>query len=262
MCKFILLKLQSNQKMKITNILVLFFLPVFVFGQASFDKANELYQQEKFEEAAQVYEQILANGEHSVGLYYNLGNAYYKLNQVAPAIYNYEKALLLDPNNHDVKNNLTFARNMTIDEIKEVPKVGFTHWLSGFTSVFHYDTWAKIAVGFSFLLLFCFIGYYFSRKITFKRIMFSVMIVFLVLSVLSIVIAVFEKNQAQNNNPAIVFAESAFIKGEPKENSSSIAVIHEGNKVYVLESVDAYYKVELLNGSQGWVIKSAIKTLK
>ncbi len=248
--------------MKITNILMLFLLPISVFGQASFDKANELYQQEKFEEAVQVYEQILEGGQHSVELYYNLGNAYYKLNQIAPAIYNYEKALLLDPNNSDVKNNLTFARNMMIDEIKEVPKVGFTHWLGGFTSVFHYDSWAKIAVGFSFLLLFCFVGYYFSKKMILKRVMFSMMIIFLTFSVLCIIIAAFEKNQVQEDNPAIVFAESVSVKGEPKENSNNVATLHEGTKIYVIESVDDYYKVELLNGSQGWLPKSTVKTLK
>lgn len=246
--------------MKISNIvLVLFFLPIFAFGQTLFDRANELYQQENFKEAIQTYEQILANGQHSVELYYNLGNAYYKLNQVAPAIYNYEKALLLDPNNSDVKNNLTFAQNMTIDEVKEVPKVGFSHWLSSFTSVYHYDIWAKIAIAFSFLLLFSFVGFYFSQKIIFKRALFSTMVVFLVFSILSIIIAVFEKNQTQNNNPAIVFAESVAVKGEPKESSNNIAIIHEGVKVNILESVDEYYKIELQNGSQGWLIKSAAK---
>src|SRR5690606_34288434 len=141
---------------------ILFLFPILLFGQGSFNQANELYQQEKYQEAIQVYEQILDNGQHSVELYYNLGNAYYKVNKIAPAIYNYEKALLLEPNNADVKNNLKFAQNMMIDSFSEVPKVGFSNWLSGFTSVYHYDIWANIAIGFSFLVLLSFIGYYFK----------------------------------------------------------------------------------------------------
>ncbi len=249
-------------KMKTLKIIIAFFLPILVFGQASFDKANELYKQDKFEEAIQSYEQILESGQHSVELYFNLGNAYYKLNKIAPAIYNYEKALLLQPNNSDVKNNLKFAQNMMIDEIKEVPKVGFSNWLSGFTSVYHYDSWAKIAIGFSFLVLLSFIGYYFISKILVKRIFFGLAVLFLICSVLSVVVASFEKNQTENFNPAIVFSESVPVKSEPKQTSQNVALIHEGTKVYVLESLDDYYKVELPNGTEGWLIQSAVKTLK
>ncbi len=250
--------------MKTLNIklqIVFLLFPILFFGQTSFEQANELYQEERFEEAAQEYEQILQSGEHSVELYFNLGNAYYKLNQIAPAIYNYEKALLLSPNNA-VKNNLKFAQNMAIDDIKELPKVGFANWVSGFTSVYHYDTWAKIAVGFSFLLLLSFIGYYFLKKIIVKRVLFSMMIMFLVFSMLSMLIASFEKNQVQSDHPAIVFAESVVVKAEPKESANNLAVIHEGAKVYIVDSVDNYYKVELLNGTEGWLAKTAVKTLK
>jgi len=242
--------------------ILLFFLPILMFGQASFDKANELYKQDKFEEAIQAYEQILENGQDSVELYYNLGNAYYKLNKIAPAIYNYEKALLLQPNNSDVKNNLKFAQNMMIDSFSEVPKVGFSNWVSGFTSVYHYDIWANIAIGFSFLVMLSFVGYYFISRMALKRTFFGLALLFLACSVLSVIIASFEKNQTENYNPAIVFSESVAVKSEPNANSSNAALIHEGTKVYVLESLDDYYKVELPNGMSGWLLKNSVRTLK
>lgn len=247
-------------KVLLLNTLVL--IPFFLFGQISFDKANELYKQDKFEDAIQAYEQILESGQHSVELYFNLGNAYYKLNKIAPSVYNYEKALLLQPNNSDVKNNLKFAQNMMIDEIKEVPKVGFSNWLSGFTSVYHYDIWAKIAIGFSFLVLLSFIGYYFIPKVRIKRIFFGLTVLFLVCSLLSVLVSSFEKNQMEVDNPAIVFSEKASVKGEPKTSSSNVQIIHEGTKVYILDSVDDYYKIELLNGTIGWILKSDVKPLK
>ena len=247
-------------KVLLLNTLVL--IPFFLFGQTSFDKANELYKQDKFEDAIQVYEQILESGQHSVELYFNLGNAYYKLNKIASSVYNYEKALLLQPNNSDVKNNLKFAQNMMIDEIKEVPKVGFSNWLGGFTSVYHYDIWAKIAIGFSFLVLLSFIGYYFIPKIGIKRIFFGLTVLFLVCSLLLILISSFEKNQIEFDNPAIVFSEKVSVKGEPKTSSSNVQIIHEGTKVYILDSVDDYYKIELLNGTIGWILKSDVKPLK
>jgi len=241
---------------------ILFLFPILLFGQNSFDKANELYQKGNYQEAAQAYEQILENKQHSVELYYNLGNAYYKLNKIAPAIYNYEKALLLEPNNTDVKNNLKFAQNMMIDSFIEVPKVGFSNWLSGFTSVYHYDIWANIAIGFSFLVLLSFIGFYFISRIVLKRTFFGLAIFFLLFSVLSVMIASFEKNQKQNYNPAIVFSESVIVRAEPNSSSANAGLMHEGTKVYILESMDNYYKVELPNGIKGWVLQTAIKPIK
>ena len=62
-----------------------------------------------YEQAIVSYDSIEKLGYISSELYFNLGNCYYKLNKVAPTIYNYEKALLLDPLNEDAKNNLVFA---------------------------------------------------------------------------------------------------------------------------------------------------------
>ncbi len=248
--------------MKTLKFILLFFLPILMFGQTSFDKANELYKQENYQKAIDTYEEILESGQHSVELYYNLGNTYYKLNKIAPAIYNYEKALLLEPNNSDVKNNLKFVQNMMIDSFTEIPKVGFSNWLSGFTSVYHYDVWANIAIGFSFLVLLSFIGYYFISRMVLKRTFFGLALFFLVCSVLSVMIASFEKNQNQNYNPAIVFSESVIVRAEPNPSSANAALMHEGTKVYILESLDNYYKVELPNGVKGWVLQTTVKPLK
>src|SRR6478735_3169028 len=129
------------------NILYILLLTTQVFyAKGEFDKANELYRKDQFEAAAKGYESILKEKVHSAELYYNLGNCYYKMNKVAPAIYNYEKALLMNPDDKAILNNLKFAQKMQIDEIKEVPTVGFEKKILNLTSEFHYDTWAWIAV--------------------------------------------------------------------------------------------------------------------
>jgi tetratricopeptide (TPR) repeat protein len=242
--------------------LIVFLLPIFVFGQASFDKANELYIQENYAEAAKAYEEILTTDQHSVELYFNLANAYYKLNAIAPAIYYYEKALLIEPNNKDVRNNLKFAQNMTIDEIVVISKVGLSEWIQDFTSVYHYNVWAKIAIGFSFLVLLAFIGYYFISRIILKRLFFGLAILFIIGSAITVMIAVFERNQNEKYNPAIVFVESVALTGEPKSDAKTLVIIHEGTKVILLETLDDYYKVKLLNGTEGWLLKNAVKALK
>ena len=246
------------------NILYLFLLISQVFfAQGRFESANALYQKGQYKEAAQVYENIIKEDKlHSAELYFNLGNCYYKLNQVAPSIYNYEKALVLKPNDPETLNNLKFAKKLTIDEIKEVPKVGFAKMIQNFTSIFDYNTWAKISVVLGFVFLLSFIGYYFSNATLVKRIYFVGMFVILIAFALSISAGMSEKSHFDNDRVAIVFSELSQVRNEPQKSGNGIILLHEGAKVYVLESIAGWKKIELTDGTQGWIDSSTIKEVK
>lgn len=233
-----------------------------IWAQNGFEKGNALYQKGDYQAAIEAYQSVLGGKQQSAELYFNLANCYYKLNQVGPAIYNYEKALVLHPGDAEIQNNLKFAQKMTIDEIKEVPQVGFAKLLRDFTGIFHYDSWAWIAVGFATLFLLFFIGYYFSQITLSKRIFFVGMFVLVFLILISILAAVFEKNHDLRERPAIVFAESAQVKGEPKTTSSDVFILHEGTKVYVLESLENWRKVALTDGAEGWIESGNIREVK
>ena len=229
---------------------------------SSFEEGNQYYQKENYKAAVASYESIINSGQESAEVYFNLGNAYYKLHQVAPAIYNYEKALLLNPNDEEIKTNLDFARKMTIDDIKVIPKVGFHKLISDFTSSYYYDTWAWIAVVFAFLFLAFFAGYYFSQQAVVKRIFFFGMFVWILGIGLAASSGFYEKNRMTNEKPAIIFAEATALKNEPKVNSPDATVLHEGTKVYILESIANWKKVELTDETTGWIEESAIKEIK
>lgn len=232
------------------------------FAQNGFDKGNALYQKGKYEQAVTAYESVLKTKEHSAELYFNLGNCYYKLNKVAPSIYNYEKALLLNPDDTEIQNNLKFAQKLQIDDIKTVEKVGFSKVIEDFTNTFHYNTWGGITVGLSFLFLVFFIGYYFSQITVSKRLFFFGMFFVMLLLIVSVAAAIFEKNQYNNDQPAIVFSEIVSVKSEPKNGATDAFVLHEGTKVYVIESLDNWDKIQLTDGNEGWIENSAIKRLK
>lgn len=246
------------------NILYLFLLVLTtsVLAQNNFEKANKLYQAAQYQEAVEAYQLLVKDNQQSAELYYNMANCYFKLNQVAPSIYYYEKALLLNPNDTDIRNNLKFAQKKTIDEIKVVPKVGFGKLLRDFTASYHYNTWAWITVGFGLLFLVAFWGYYFSSLTVVKRLFFSAMFLFLVCIFISLGAAFFEKQHDLNDQPAVVFAEQTEIHAEPKKNSPSVFVLHEGAKVYVLEKLNNWRKIQLTDGTEGWIDQEAIKTLK
>ncbi|MCL9805926.1 tetratricopeptide repeat protein [Flavobacterium amniphilum] len=241
--------------------IVLLFTQVF-WAQDAFEKGNELYQKGNYEQAASVYQNILDSGHESAEVYFNLGNCFYKLRQTAPAIYNFEKALQLEPNDCEILNNLGFAQKMTIDHIEEVPKLGFSKLFSDSTSLFHYDTWAWLSVVFAFMALLGFSGYYFSNTTTLKRVFFSGMLFSLLFVILSVFAGFFEKNRLEKESPAIVFAEEIIVKSEPNASAPDAFTLHEGTKVYALETVGNYKKIQLLNQKEGWIVKSAIKELK
>jgi len=243
-------------------IFILLLSTQFFFAQSSFEKGNALYQKGQYEQAISAYNSVLASKKHSAELYFNLGNCYYKLNKVAPAIYNYEKALVLNPNDTEIANNLKFAQKLQIDEIKVIPTVGFSKMVHDFASIFHYNTWAWISIGFSILFLLFFIGYYFSQIALYKRIFFFGMFALIGLLLISVSVAISEKNDFENEKPAIVFAEMAFVKSEPQNASNTIFTLHEGTKVYVKETLENWKKIQLTDGTEGWIEKTAIKEVK
>ena len=245
------------------NILyILLLLTQVFFAQNGFEKGNTHYEKGKYTEAVAAYEGILKDNKQSSELYFNLGNAYYKLNKVAPAIYNYEKALVLNPNNKDAINNLKFAQKRTIDEIKVIPKVGFAKLVRDFTGVYHYNTWSWIAVGLVMAFLLFFVGYYFSRVTVSKRIFFFGMFIFFILVIISVLAAFFEKSYFDNERPAIIFAEKSDVTSEPRNGDKPIFVLHEGTKVFVFETLGRWKKIQLTDGTEGWIDSSAIREVK
>ena len=243
-------------------VYIFLFISSFLFAQSGFEKGNVLYQKGQYEQAIQAYESVLDSRQQSADLYFNLGNCYYKLNKVAPSIYNYEKALVLAPEDVDITNNLKFAQKLTIDEVKEVPKVGFAKLLHDFTGMYHYNTWAWISIVFGLMFLGFFIGYYFSLAAVLKRIFFFGMFVWVLFLLVSVGAAIFERNHFVTDRPAIVFAEVTEVKSEPQKASPATFILHEGTKVFVKEILGKWKKIELTDGTEGWIESEAIREVK
>ena len=244
---------------------LLFFIVLinqFLFAQNLLEKGNSLYKKGDYQNAITAYENVFRSKKHSAELYFNLGNCYYKLNKVAPAIFNFEKALLLNPDDAEIQNNLRFAQKRTIDDIKIVSKVGFRKLLSDATMRYHYDTWAWIAIGFSGLFLAFFLLYFYMMRTLPKRLLFTAMIMAFFGTIICIAAAYFAKNIFDNNQPAIVFSEKTSVKTEPKTEAPDSFVLHEGTKVLVLENLDSWKKIELADGKTGWILSSAVRMLK
>lgn len=236
-------------------------IPVLAQNEALFEKGNTAYNQGNYDEAIESYEAILSNGETSAELYFNLANAYYKLNDVAPSVYFYEKALQLDPNDKEILNNLEFARNMAIDDIEQVEKGGLTKIINDTISILSYNGWAKTAVACSILFAVLFLLYYFSAGTRFKRLYFTFSMIILVITIASVGFAFQQESYIESSNFAVVFAEEAPVRSEPNLRSDELFLLHEGTKVEVLETFQDWVRLELANGAVGWIDKNDVRFL-
>ncbi|WP_299712324.1 tetratricopeptide repeat protein [uncultured Tenacibaculum sp.] len=227
----------------------------------TFKKANSLYKNGEYKKAAELYEEIITSKKVSSELYHNLANCYYKLNEVGPSIFYYEKALLIDPLNEDAKNNLVFAKRLALDRIEELPKSVLQKFNSNYISKISYNNWAKITVFLSFLAAFLFISYYFSSSPTRKRLFFTTSVLSTLLLVISLAISYHQYNKSANTIEAIIFSSEVSVKNEPTKNGDEVFVIHEGAKVRVLDEVDDWQKIRLADGKIGWLKSNDIKIL-
>lgn len=227
-----------------------------------FVTANNLYKNEKFEEAIKQYKQIESQEVVSSELYYNLGNSYYKLNKVGPSIYYYEKALKLDPLNQDVKNNLVFAKRLALDNIEELPQTVLQKFNKKYLQKLSYNQWAVVVIVFSFLGGLLFLLYYFAYSSSRKRLFFVTSMTCFILLAISIFITYNQYSFSKKNKEAIVFAEKTEVHNAPTLNSEEVFTLHEGTKVIVLDAVDNWKKIKLADGKLGWIIASEIKELE
>lgn len=247
------------------KLLVFCLLCVATFGLAQdsalFDQGKANYKAEQYLQAIQNWKKVLDNGNHSAALYFNIANAYYKLNEVGPSIFYYEKALQLAPNDTEIKTNLAFAENARVDAIEPLPTSVFSKWYSSAAGLFHYDGWALLSVFFSSAFVILFLVYYFVHQENKKRLFFTLSLLSVVFCLTAFTMAYMTYNDVQKDQPAIVFTEEIEIKAEPKLNSSTVFTLHEGTKVQILENDGDWLRISIANGKDGWIPVSDLKKL-
>ncbi len=248
-------------KQLLLAIALLFVSSNFAQNGPLFEQGKELYKAEKYQEAVNSWMKILENKHHSADLYFNLGNAHYKLNNIGPSIYYYEKALALAPNDSDIKNNLAFAQNATVDDIEPLPQTIFNKWYSNLAEILTFEGWAKAVVVFSVVFAVLFLLYYFSFSEERKRLFFVTSMLSILLFGIALSMAFSTYKDTINNQPAIIFSESIEVKEAPSLGSETSFTLHEGTKVQIKEKDADWALIEIANGKDGWIPLSDLKEL-
>ncbi|MCB9017771.1 MAG: tetratricopeptide repeat protein [Prevotellaceae bacterium] len=224
-------------------------------------KANAAYGAEKYEDAVSQYEDILKSGSESSAVYYNLGNSYYKLGKIAPAILNYERALLLNPNDEDVQYNLDMAKAKTVDKIEGVDRFFLLRFVENVESLFSSNGWAIVSIV-CFILMLVLAGLFvFSRMVTLKKVSFFAGLFVLLLCVVSMYFSGNEKDRITLHEYAVIFAPSVTVKSSPDESGNDIFLLHEGTKVKVKGDFGKWIEIQLEDGTTGWVQKTSAERI-
>lgn len=226
-----------------------------------FNAANKLYQQEEYMKALDLYQQIEKQEMQSSELFFNMGNIYYRTNQVAPSVYYYEKALRMSPNDKDIRFNLSFANTMVLDNIEPLPKSLGQKFMDSVVLRFTYETWAKISVSLAFIFAILFLLYHFSYSTSKKRIYFITSILSVIFVTMSLFFSYRNKHYVDNKIEAIIFSAQAAVKSAPTNSSDIYFELHEGTKVLVLEALDNWKKIKIADGKMGWIKESDLKEL-
>lgn len=225
-----------------------------------FSTANAAYKQADYKKAISTYLELVSSGKVSAELYYNLGNAYLKDEQVGSAILYYERALRLNPSDGNIQKNLELAREEVATPITEVPEFFILRIWKAFARIFSPLIWMIIQVLLALLLL-C--GIYLWRLVPDEKQKMKGFLIML-FSFLILLVAYFAGRSASyelSRKDAGIIMTNDSLRSGPDSRADEIEPLSSGVKVRVLDSIDEWYKVSLVNKEQGWIRKSAIELI-
>ena len=231
-------------------------------GAQTKSQADDLYRKEKYEQAAAIYEKILKKDGVAAAIYYNLGNCYYKMDEIPRAVLNYERALLLNPGDEDIRANLVLARSKTVDKTTIASEMFFVTWWRALVNSMSINAWIICAVSSFVLMLIGLLVYFFVQKVALRKVGVYGAFVMIFLVLISNIAAYYQNELIENRMTAIVMSPSVTVKSSPAINSTDLFVIHEGTKVIILDNqMKGWREVKFEEGKQGWVPKEAIEEI-
>jgi tetratricopeptide (TPR) repeat protein len=212
--------------------------------------------------AAKTWSDIRALGVESPELYYNLGNACFKQDDLAHAILNYERALKLDPSYSDARFNLEFAQGLVQDKIEAVPEFFLSIWGRKLCWLLPSDTWAVLFLVLLAVTLGCVLLFLLGRSVAARKGGFAAAIVALVLSVLCVSFAFWQRADYRKADSAIVTRAVTTVQSSPgRDSAKDLFVLHEGTKVKLLDTVGDWHNIELADGRQGWLPSADLEVI-
>ena len=243
----------------------IFFFILLIFSNTQsidnlFEESNDLYTNGDYQNAVEGYLDILKSGFESAELYFNIGNSFYKLNNIPESNYYYEKAKSISPNDDDILTNLSLAQNLRIDKIETLPVTDIQNLKLSILDLLSEKGWSYVLIILIWIMCCAFIVYNLSNNPKFKRSFFSITVVFLILSSFILFIN-FEKKKNSEIKYAIIYDKEIEVWSEPNNISELKFLLHEGTKVKQIDVIEDWLNIQLENGTIGWIQSSSLRIL-
>lgn len=222
---------------------------------------DSAYRVGNYTEAIEWYEQVLAEGFTSAELHYNLGNAYYRTDDMPHAILNYERALRIRPSMSDAKENLLLAQSKTVDHIDELPQFFATRWYNWLRTCVVPATWRTICILLLVIAVAATVVVIVGRSTKLRRWCLGVAIAGAILFVLAMAMLLSSTQWRNAHSEAIVMQQSVTVKGSPENQSSDKMILHAGTKVTISETLAGWNKIAIADGTSGWCPEEAIERI-
>lgn len=231
-------------------------------------QADSAYSADNFLLAEQLYLRALESGGSSSALFYNLGNAYYRQGNLGKAIVNYERALKLDPTNHDAKTNLEFVNSRITDKQIDSGSYMMSVW-DGAVGMFRADTWAVIALVLFAVFLGAVAVYIFSSAVAVKKASFFGGLIVFMVTVCAVILSFAAANRVNSDDYAIILPPASQLSTSPREARSQAEhafLLHEGTKVEIIDSISSqgegmWYEVLVGHGERAWVKAAEVERI-
>jgi len=223
-----------------------------VFSQENIlEEANTEYKKGNYEKSIVLYDSLLTKGYYSPELYYNLGNSFYKKNDYGKAILYYEKALKYKPNDEDIKHNIFLVKRKIDSEIIELPDFFLNRWWKEITNVFSLETWGIFSLLLAVILAVIF-GLYWFKNYSFKG-LFPLMSSFIFILILFTIFASFSRKKTIYNSDKCILTKPDSLFMAPDKRSDLLYNLEPGEKFKLIDSINTWYKVKLVNKETGWI---------
>lgn len=245
--------MKKGRRSKPATLLLLLLMATVPVAAQTKQEADSAYAQERYQQAAKVYEQLLKRGV-SADLYYNLGNAYYRMDNIPQAVLNYERALLLSPGDEDIRLNLQLARSKTVDKIVPESEMFFVTWYRSLVSQQSVDAWARTGLLSLVVAIVLALAYLFANALWLRKVGFFGGTLFLLLFALSNLFAWQQKWALAERTGAVVMQSAVTVRSTPSDNGTDLFVLHEGTRVTITDgSMSGWKKIRVADGKEGWL---------
>ena len=224
---------------------------LFIFLTTLFAQANANYAEGNYAEAAEQYQEVLAE-QPSAEVYYNLGNAYFKQGELSQSILAYERALRLKPTMKDAKHNLQFAQTRIVDNIEDTQSFFLSSWLKTVRNALNLQAWVMLSILLFILALVGFFFFAFSQTIWLRKTAFYTSLVALLISIYACANAGSLHKRDTQRAEAIVTQGIVNAKASPDRSGTDLFTIHEGTKVKITDVIGEWCCIHVGNNI-GWM---------